>query len=205
MDFITKSEKESLLNQKGKVIWLTGLSGAGKTTIAGAVEKMLHRNGYITKILDGDILRTGLNANLGFSMDDRNENIRRVAEVSKILIDTGIICINSFISPTNEIRNIARNIIGDKDFIEVYIHAPLEVCEQRDVKGLYKKARIGEIKEFTGISSVYEIPQKPDITIQSYGKSIEKSAEELYNFILLHIKNEINRQLQSSETSSLSV
>jgi adenylylsulfate kinase len=204
MDFITKVEKEKLLNQKGIVIWLTGLSGAGKTTIAGAVERMLHGNGYITKILDGDILRTGLNANLGFSIGDRNENIRRVAEVSKILNDTGIICINSFISPTNEVRNIARNIIGEKDFVEVYIHAPLEVCEQRDVKGLYKRARAGEVKEFTGISATYEIPQKPDIVIQSYGKTIQESAEELYNFILPKINVLKNKQIQNSEVSSLS-
>ncbi|NOU19587.1 MAG: adenylyl-sulfate kinase [Bacteroidales bacterium] len=205
MDFITKVEKENILNQKGRVIWLTGLSGAGKTTIAGALERMLYQNGYITKILDGDILRTGLNANLGFSTEDRNENIRRVAEVSKILIDTGIICINSFISPTNEVRNIARNIIGDKDFVEVYVHAPLEVCEQRDVKGLYKKARAGEVKEFTGISATYEIPQKPDIVIKSYGKTIQESAEELYNFILPKITVLKNKQVQNSEVSSLSV
>ncbi len=205
MDIITKDEKEELLNQKGKVIWLTGLSGAGKTTIACAVERMLHVNGYVTKILDGDILRTGLNANLGFSTEDRNENIRRAAEVSKILIDTGIICINSFISPTNEIRNIARNIIGDKDFIEVYIYAPLEVCELRDVKGLYKRARTGEVKEFTGISASYEIPQKPDIVIQSYAKTIMESAEELYNFILPKITVLKNKKMQNSEISRLSV
>jgi adenylylsulfate kinase len=205
MDIITKDEKEELLNQKGKVIWLTGLSGAGKTTIACAVERMLHVNGYVTKILDGDILRTGLNANLGFSTEDRNENIRRAAEVSKILIDTGIICINSFISPTNEIRNIARNIIGDKDFIEVYIYAPLEVCELRDVKGLYKRAITGEVKEFTGISASYEIPQKPDIVIQSYAKTIMESAEELYNFILPKITVLKNKKMQNSEISRLSV
>lgn len=205
MDFITKTEKENILNQKGRVIWLTGLSGAGKTTIAGALERMLYNNGYITKILDGDILRTGLNANLGFSTEDRNENIRRVAEVSKILIDTGIICINSFISPTNEVRNIARNIIGDNDFVEVYVHAPLEVCEQRDVKGLYKKARAGEVKEFTGISATYEIPQNPDIVIKSYGKTIQESAEELYNFILPKITVLKNKQVQNSEVSSFSV
>ncbi len=204
MDIITKNEKEELLDQKGKVIWLTGLSGAGKTTIAVALEKMLHRSGYITKILDGDVLRIGLNSNLGFSPEERYENIRRVAEVSRLFVDTGIICINSFISPTNEIRNIARNIIGDNDFIEVYIDAPLEVCEQRDVKGLYKKARSGEVKEFTGVSATYEIPSKPDITIQSYGKPIVQSAEELYKFILPQIAVMINKQTQSSEISSLS-
>jgi adenylylsulfate kinase len=193
MNLIAREKKEILLGQSGKVIWLTGLSGAGKTTIAVALENMLYKNGFITKILDGDAVRGGLNSNLGFSPDDRNENIRRISEVSKILVDTGIICINSFISPTNEIRNIARNIIGDKDFIEVYIHAPLEICEQRDVKGLYKKARAGEVKEFTGISAPYENPQNPDIVIHSYNRSIDESTRLLYDFILPRIAVTINK------------
>jgi len=142
-----RSDKETLLNQHSKVIWMTGLSGAGKTTIAKSIELELNKKGFLTQILDGDNIRTGINNNLAFSQDDRYENIRRIAEVSKLFVDCGIICINSFISPTNEIREMAKDIIGKEDFIEVYINSSLEVCEQRDVKGLYKKARNGEIKK----------------------------------------------------------
>lgn len=191
METIDRHKKERLLNQKGKVIWLTGLSGAGKTTIALALEKMLYEKCFLTKLLDGDILREGLNSNLGFSPDDRNENIRRVAEVSKLFVNSGFICINSFISPTEESRNIARNIIGEHDFIEVYVNAPLDICEERDVKGLYKKARLGEIKQFTGISASYVPPSKPNIIIQSYNQSAESSAKELYNYIIPQISYNI--------------
>ena len=133
------------------------------------------------------MLRTGLNNNLGFSLEDRNENIRRAAEVSKLFVNTGMICITSFITPTEETRNIAKSIIGQDDFLEVYLDTPLEVCEERDVKGMYKKARVGEIKNFTGISSPYEIPANPDIKIHGYNMSIEQSVKDLYEYVLSKI------------------
>jgi adenylylsulfate kinase len=187
METSAKEKKEQRLKQKGKVIWLTGLSGSGKTTIAVELEKYLFNNGYIAILIDGDILRAGLNSNLGFSLEDRNENIRRAAEVSKLFIHTGIICITSFITPTEETRHIARSIIGKDDFIEVFLDTPLDICEKRDVKGLYKKARKGEIPDFTGISSPYEIPLHPNIKIRSYNRPVEESAHELYEYILPEI------------------
>ena len=148
---ISKKQKEQFLNQQSKVLWFTGLSGSGKSTIAEALEKRLFNEGFFVQVLDGDNTRTGLCNNLGFSLDDRKENIRRISEVSKLFIDSGIICINSFVSPTIDIRSLAKEIIGEDNFIEIYVNAPLEVCEERDVKGLYKKARSGEIKGMTGI------------------------------------------------------
>jgi len=152
---LNRPDKEKLLNQKAKVIWMTGLSGAGKTTIGAGIEKELNVRGYLTQVLDGDNIRTGISNNLGFSEEDRFENIRRIAEVSKLFLNCGIICINSFISPTKKIRSMAKEIIGENDFIEVYVNTPLEVCEQRDVKGLYQKAREGKIKNFTGIDAPF--------------------------------------------------
>lgn len=146
---LQRSDKETMLKQRSKVIWLTGLSGSGKSTIAEAVEKILHEKGYLTMLLDGDNIRTGINNNLTFSDADRIENIRRIAEVSKLFLNCGIITLNSFVSPTNEIRAMAKNIIGEADFVEVYVNAPLEVCEARDVKGLYAKARAGLIPDLT--------------------------------------------------------
>ncbi len=172
---IGREEKEHFLKQKSKVLWLTGLSGSGKSTIAQLLEKELVRKGFFTVALDGDNIRSGINNNLGFSIEDRQENIRRIAEVAKLFLDNGVIAICSFISPTIKIRNFAKQIIGKNDFIEIYINAPLNICEKRDIKGLYKKARNGEIKNFTGISSPYETPQNPAIEIRTDKRSIKES------------------------------
>lgn len=184
---LSRADKEKLLNQKGLVIWMTGLSGSGKSTIAIGLERKLHEHGILTQVLDGDNVRTGINNNLGFSESDRTENIRRIAEVSKLFLNCGIVCINCFVSPTLEIRANAKKIIGE-DFIEVFINTPLEECEKRDVKGLYKKARAGEIKDFTGINAPFEAPLNPDVEIKTVGKSIEESVNELLNHILPKIK-----------------
>lgn len=181
---LNRKDKEELLNQHARVIWMTGLSGAGKTTIAQSIELELNKLGYLTQILDGDNVRTGINNNLGFSGDDRFENIRRISEVSKLFVDCGIICINSFISPTNEIRKMAKSIIGKENFIEVFIDAPMDVCEKRDVKGLYKKARNGEIKNFTGIDSPFDIPKKPDIILKTDKISIIDATKKALDIIL---------------------
>ncbi len=180
---LQKSHKESLLHQKGKVIWMVGLSGSGKSTLARAAENTLHQEKKLTMLLDGDNLRTGVNSNLGFSEEERRENIRRAAEVAKLFANCGIITICSLISPTQSIRQMARDIIGDAYF-EVYIDCPLEVCEQRDVKGLYAKARRGEIKEFTGISSPFEEPKSPDLRLPTGRESIEVCHQQLVNKIL---------------------
>ena len=181
---LNRPDKEKLLNQHSRVIWMTGLSGSGKTTIGTHIEYELNKRGYLTQVLDGDNIRTGINNNLGFSEEDRYENIRRIAEVSKLFMNCGIICINSFISPTREIRHMAMEIIGKENFIEVFINAPLEVCESRDVKGLYQKAREGKIKNFTGIDSPFEEPIKPDIELKTDLLSIEKSTQKALKFIL---------------------
>jgi adenylylsulfate kinase len=181
---LLRPEKERLLNQHSRVIWFTGLSGAGKTTIAQRVEQELNKQGFLTQILDGDNIRSGINNNLGFSVEDREENIRRIAEVSKLFLNCGIICINSFISPTEDIRKIATDIIERENFIEVFVNAPLAVCEQRDVKGLYKKARKGEIKNFTGIDSPFDFPENPDIELKTDELSIEQSTQKCLDYIL---------------------
>lgn len=181
---LNRPDKEKLLNQHSRVIWLTGLSGSGKTTIGRHVEMELNRRGYLTQVLDGDNIRTGINNNLGFSEEDRYENIRRIAEVSKLFMNCGIICINSFISPTREIRHMAMDIIGKENFIEVFINAPLEVCEGRDVKGLYQKAREGKIKNFTGIDAPFETPVTPDIELKTDVLSIEESTKKSLDYIL---------------------
>lgn len=167
---------------------MTGLSGSGKSTIAIELERKLQSNGFFCQLLDGDNVRTGINNNLGFSENDRHENIRRIAEVSKLFLNNGIICINCFVSPTREVRELARSIIGEKDFVEVFINTPLEICEKRDVKGLYKKARAGEIKDFTGINAPFESPINPSLEIRTENKSIEQNVNELYEFILNKIK-----------------
>ena len=156
------------------------MSGSGKSTIAIALEKELYAKGYNCYLLDGDNVRSGLCSNLGFTAEDRTENIRRISETSKLFVDAGIICINAFVSPTIEVREMAREIIGSDDFVEVYVNTPLEVCEQRDVKGLYKKARAGEIKNFTGIDAPYEVPLNPQIEILT----VEQSAEEACQLII---------------------
>jgi len=188
---LSKKDKEQFLNQTAKVLWFTGLSGSGKSTIALGLEKALHEKDFLTQVLDGDNVRTGINNNLGFSDEDRTENIRRIAEVSKLFINCGIITINSFVSPTIEIRNQAKEIIGADNFIEIFVDTPLEICEQRDVKGLYKKARAGEIKDFTGIDAPFEAPQNADLIIKTENKSIEESVDEVFNFILDKIKKEL--------------
>ena len=155
---VTAEDREKLLNQKGCVIWFTGLSGSGKSTLANAVEYVLHQQNHHTYVLDGDNVRHGLNKNLGFSPEDREENIRRIGEVAKLFADAGTIVMTAFISPYRDDRDTARALIADGRFVEVFVECPLEVCEERDTKGLYKKARAGEIKEFTGISAPYESP-----------------------------------------------
>jgi adenylylsulfate kinase len=181
---LQRGDKETMLKQRSKVIWLTGLSGSGKSTIAEAVEKILHERGYLTMLLDGDNIRTGINNNLTFSDTDRVENIRRIAEVSKLFLNCGIITLNSFVSPTNEIRTLAKNIIGETDFVEVYVNAPLEVCEARDVKGLYAKARAGLIPDFTGITSPFEAPEHPALEIRTDQMEIQESVQRLIDFII---------------------
>jgi adenylylsulfate kinase len=181
---LQREDKEKRLNQKAKVIWFAGLSGAGKTTLAKRLEEELFNRNFMVQILDGDNIRSGINNNLSFSEEDRKENIRRIAEVSKLFLNCGIIAINSFISPTKEIRQIAKQVIGKDDFIEVYINAPLSVCEKRDVKGLYAKARRGEIKDFTGITSPFEIPAGADLEIRTDLMTIEESVEKLLEFLL---------------------
>ncbi|OQX77203.1 MAG: adenylyl-sulfate kinase [Bacteroidetes bacterium 4484_276] len=181
---LTREDKERLLRQRSKVVWFTGLSGSGKTTLATELEKRLNYNGYLTQILDGDNIRSGINNNLGFSEEDRMENIRRISEVTKLLIHSGVIPINSFISPTREIRHRAREIIGKENFIEIYVSTPLEVCEQRDVKGLYKKAREGVIKDFTGIDSPFEPPLNPDVDIDTSALTVEECNEKILNSVL---------------------
>lgn len=181
---LRREDKEKLLNQRSKVIWCTGLSGAGKTTLAKNIEKALHSRGQLAQVLDGDNIRTGINNNLGFTETDRIENIRRIAEVSKLLIQSGVITINSFISPTTEIRHMAMDIIGKENFIEIYVNAPLSVCEGRDTKGLYKKAREGKIKNFTGIDAPFEAPENPDVEVNTDQLSIEESLNKAMEYII---------------------
>jgi len=189
---LKREDKERLLKQKAKVIWMTGLSGAGKTTIAKFLDEALYKTGYIAQILDGDNIRSGINNNLSFSESDRYENIRRIAEVSKLFMNCGIIIINSFISPTEEIRNMALDIIGEENFIEVFVNAPIEVCEQRDTKGLYAKARKGEIKNFTGIDSPFELPEKAHIEVRTDLQSIDESVIQVMDYLMPMIKQNNN-------------
>lgn len=184
---VQRTDREKLLNQKSRVFWFTGLSGSGKSTIARGVEKALFAEGYFAQVIDGDNLRSGLCNNLSFSIEDRRENIRRVSEVSKLYAHSGVITLCSFISPTLDIREMAKNIVGAQDFREIYINTPLAICEARDVKGLYKKARKGEIKGFTGIDSPYEAPQNPAFEIKTDDMSVEQSV----NHVLTFVKKEV--------------
>ena len=188
-DILQREDKEILLQQNAKVIWMTGLSGSGKTTIAKGVERYLHSKGIINQLLDGDNIRVGISNNLAFSNEDRAENIRRIAEVSKLFMNCGIVTLNCFVSPTIAIRKIAKDIIGEDNFIEVYINASVETCEDRDIKGLYKKARAGEIKDFTGISAPFEAPENADIEINTSELSIDDSVQKVLDHILPKIKN----------------
>ena len=185
---LSRQDKEELLKQHSVMIWFTGLSGSGKSTIAIALERELHKRGLLCRILDGDNIRSGINNNLGFTEADRIENIRRIAEVSKLFVDTGIITIAAFISPSNDIREMAANIIGKDDFLEVYVSTPIEECERRDVKGLYAKARRGEIKNFTGISAPFEAPAHPALTLDTSAFSLEESVNKLLELILPRIQ-----------------
>lgn len=180
---LSRSDKEALLGQKGVMLWFTGLSGSGKSTVAIALERELQKRGLLCRILDGDNIRSGINKGLGFTAEDRRENIRRIAEVAKLFVDTGIITIAAFISPSNDLRRMASDIIGAEDFKEVYISTPLEVCEARDVKGLYAKARRGEIKNFTGISAPFEAPEHPALSIDTSKMSLEDSVKQILTFL----------------------
>jgi len=185
-----RKAKEIYLKQRAKVIWFTGLSGSGKTTLASALEKRLFELNYFCQILDGDNVRSGINKNLRFTEEDRIENIRRIAEVSKLFMNCGIILICAFISPTNEMRQMAKDIIGDDDFLEVFVDTPLEVCEQRDPKGLYKKARAGEIKNFTGLDAPFEAPANATLEIRTDEMTIEQSVQAVVELLLPLIKLE---------------
>ena len=181
---LTRADKEALLNQHSVMIWFTGLSGSGKSTIAIALERELQKRGLLCRILDGDNIRSGINNNLGFSEEDRVENIRRIAEIGKLFVDTGIITIAAFISPNNDIREMAANIIGKENFLEIFVSTPIEECERRDVKGLYAKARRGEIKNFTGISAPFEAPANPTLSIDTSKLSVEESVNKLLELVL---------------------
>lgn len=170
-------------NHKSFVLWFTGLSGSGKSTIANALEIELNKNQIHTYVLDGDNVRQGINKDLGFSEEDRSENLRRIAEVAKLMVDAGVVTIASFIAPLHRDRDMIKEIVGRNDFFEIYISTPIEICEQRDVKGLYKKARKGEIKEFTGISSPYEAPNQPAIEINTVSCSIEEAVNRIIKII----------------------
>lgn len=178
-----QQDKENLLKQRGLVIWMTGLSGAGKSTIAIALERALNARGVMTSLLDGDNIRTGINAGLGFSEEDRKENIRRIAQVGKLFLQNGVVTIIACISPTKELRSMAREIIGDSNFFEIYVSTPLEVCEKRDIKGLYQKAREGKLKSFTGISAVYEAPESPDMEIDTSATSVDAAVNGIMDRI----------------------
>lgn len=181
---MSRDDKEQLLRQRGMMLWFTGLSGSGKSTVTIALERELHSRGLLCRILDGDNIRSGINNNLGFSAEDRVENIRRIAEVGRLFVDTGIITIAAFISPNNQLREMAAEIIGKDDFVEVFVSTPLEECEKRDVKGLYAKARRGEIKNFTGISAPFEAPEHPDITLDTSKLPVEESVKILLDYVL---------------------
>jgi len=181
---MSRSDKEKLLHQHGLMVWFTGLSGSGKSTIAMGVERELHKCGILCRILDGDNIRAGINSNLGFSAEDRMENIRRIAEIGKLFVQTGIVTLACFVSPTNDLRMLARNIIGEEDFKEVFVSTPLEECERRDVKGLYARARMGEVKNFTGISAPFEIPENPALEIDTSRLALEESVNSVVMMIL---------------------
>lgn len=183
-----REEKERFLGQRGCALWFTGLSGSGKTTLARHVEQELFRKGMLTQVLDGDNIRTGINSNLGFDEGDRQENIRRIAEVTKLFIHCGVVTLNCFISPTMAMRSLAREIIGEDDFIEIFVDTSLEECERRDVKGLYKKARAGEIRNFTGVDAPFEKPGDPDIHVITDQRSVQACVEQITQAIVHRVK-----------------
>lgn len=183
-----REEKENILKQRAVAVWMYGLSGSGKTTVAIELERKLFQHGFICQLLDADNVRTTINRDLGFSIKDREENIRRIAELNKLFIHSGMITLNCFISPTKAIRSMAKEIIGQDDFVEVFFNTPFEICKQRDPKGLYKKANSGSVKNFTGVSSPFEIPENPDLELRTDKLSIEESMSKVFDFILPKIK-----------------
>jgi adenylyl-sulfate kinase len=185
---VSREEREKLMNQKSLLIWFTGLSGSGKSTLAVQLEAQLFQQGFKTYLLDGDNVRSGLNKDLSFDAASREENIRRIAELNKLFLDSGLIVIASFISPFQRDRQLVKDAVGSENYFEVYVDCPVEVCEVRDVKGLYKKARKGEIKEFTGISSPYEVPENPHLIIPSSEMPIQDSINLLLEKVLPRIK-----------------
>lgn len=185
---VNREEKEKLIKQRAMVFWFTGLSGSGKSTLAKGLERKLYHKGYITKLLDGDNMRHGLNQNLSFTQEDRAENIRRVAEVCKLFVECGIITICSFISPTEEMRQKAREIIGPENFYEIYVQCSLEVCMKRDPKGLYRKVRDGSISNFTGVHNIYEEPLHPNFIIRTDNKTVRRSIRRCYRDVITLIK-----------------
>ena len=185
---LQRSDKEALLGQRGGVFWFTGLSGSGKTTIAREVERALHNQGILVAVLDGDNVRTGLCNNLSFTAEDRTENIRRIAETAKLMVHNGTVVLGCFVSPTRDIRQMAADIVGPEDFHEIYVDTPLSVAESRDPKGLYQKARKGEIPNFTGISAPYEAPLNPSLSLPTEGRSVEECANEAVEFIVKAIQ-----------------
>ena len=180
---VTRLRRNKLNNHRSIVLWFTGLSGSGKSTLAHALEEKLFQKGCRTFVLDGDNVRHGLNCNLGFSEEGRTENIRRISEVSKLMLESGLIVMTAFISPFSKDRNEARNLISNDDFIEIYCKASLEVCEARDVKGLYKLARAGEIKNYTGVDSPYEEPENPELTINTDRQTLDNSVSKILSFL----------------------
>ncbi|MDH3776995.1 MAG: adenylyl-sulfate kinase [Desulfobulbaceae bacterium] len=180
---VSRSRREQLNRHRSVILWFTGLSGSGKSTVAHAVEEELHQAGCRTFVFDGDNVRHGLCANLSFSEDDRHENIRRIGEMAKLFLEAGVIAMTAFISPFRTDREGVRALVSENDFIEIFCDSPLAVCEERDVKGLYKRARTGEIKNYTGISSPYEAPEHPDLTLDTAGDSVETNVEKVLNFL----------------------
>jgi adenylylsulfate kinase len=186
---VSRRQREELLKQRPKLIWFTGLSGSGKSTLAVQLEAQLHKKGYKSYLLDGDNIRAGLNKDLSFSDDGRVENIRRIGEVAKLMLDAGIVVLSAFISPFKADREKVKEIVGEENYVEVFVNTPLEVCEQRDVKGLYKRARAGEVKNFTGIDSPYETPENPDMVIATDQTSVDESVDLLLKFVEPRIAN----------------
>jgi len=186
--FVDANLRRKLINQKPILIWLSGLSGSGKSTIANDLEKKLYENGFLSYLLDGDNIRIGLNKDLGFSDDDRKENIRRISEVSRLMLDAGLIVITAFISPFEEERELAKSLVKKENYFLVHVDCSVEKCEERDVKGLYKKARRGEIKNFTGIDSPYEIPESPNLIVDTEKENVDQSVEKIYSAIKSKIK-----------------
>ncbi|MBP5381707.1 MAG: adenylyl-sulfate kinase [Bacteroidaceae bacterium] len=181
---MTREQREALLHQRGMMVWFTGLSGSGKSTVALGVERELYDRGILCRILDGDNIRAGINNNLGFSQEDRMENIRRIAEVGRLFVHTGVVTLACFVSPTEDIRKMARDIVGAEDFKEVYVSTPLAECERRDVKGLYAKARQGMVKDFTGVSAPFEAPKNPDLSIDTSVLPLEDSVKAVVEMIM---------------------